>query len=91
MDRYASGIIRHRKCVQTLIACTTLKLNFIGDDNVLNTILNQFGLSMSSSYTFLTEKNAPLRKDLHIETELDGTVCFYDGKENEARTRVDCY
>ena len=83
------GYEEYEKCVQTLIAGPTLELNFIGDDNVLNKILNQFDLSMSLSYTFIEEDDAPLRKDLHIETELDGTIVVYEGKADEVCTHVE--
>ncbi len=83
------GYEEYEKCVQTLIAGPTLKLNFMGNDNVLNMILNQFGLNMSPSYTFITEAEAPLRKDLHIETELDGTIVVYEGKADDVCTHVE--
>lgn len=82
------GYEEYEKCVQTVIAGPTVKVVFIGDDNVLNMILNQFSLSMQPSYTFIDEKHAPLRVDWHFETELDGTVKRLDGKADDVCTHV---
>lgn len=82
------GFEEYEKCVQLHIAGPTLKVVFMGDDNVLNKILNQFGLSLRPSYEFLDENNAPLKKDLHIETELDWTQNVFEGKADEVCTHL---
>lgn len=77
------GFEDYPQCVQVTIAAPTVSFEIsAGEDSLLYTLLDLFNLSAKASYDFITEENAPFKKEYHIETELDGSSNTIEGSKD---------
>lgn len=85
------GFEEYEHCVQTMLYGPTVKFEIsAGEDSLLYWLLDLFDLAASASYDFITEDNAPWKKEYHIETELDSTINVIEGsKENCTHIKIE--
>lgn len=77
------GFENYPQCVQVTIAAPTVTFEIsAGEDSLVYTLLDLFNLSAKASYDFITEENAPFKKEYHIETELDGSSNTIEGSKD---------
>lgn len=77
------GFEDYPQCVQTSLYGPTVTFDIsAGEDSTLYWFLDLFNLTAKASYDFITEDNAPWKKEYHIETELDGEVNSIEGDKD---------
>lgn len=77
------GFENYPQCVQTKLYGPTVSFDIsAGEDSTLYWFLDLFNLTAKASYDFISEDNAPWKKEYHIETELDGATNFIEGDKD---------